>query len=220
VFYSCSIPLEAVYTEGSIPPTVYNVAKDEECHGGIKVGLTFTPEVFFIFSFQIKLMHVCCFLFIYTFKRRLMYASFLDFFSYQTSLDMPSAIDSTLWPLLLFLSKLISVYWNSACFVLVDISVLLSVAFHYLQRLVTRILLRLYPRHAQMCLLYSQEARDGGFSEENFGGWRQSSWKEANFLGVILQSVTKLVPCLIILSVKACDFPKKNIHTSEWKSCV
>uniref|UniRef100_A0A804NX70 Uncharacterized protein n=1 Tax=Zea mays TaxID=4577 RepID=A0A804NX70_MAIZE len=25
-----TIPLEAVYTEGSIPPTVYNVVKDEE----------------------------------------------------------------------------------------------------------------------------------------------------------------------------------------------
>jgi len=41
----CSIPLEAVFTEGSIPPTVYNVVKDEEYRGEIKVGLTFTPEV-------------------------------------------------------------------------------------------------------------------------------------------------------------------------------
>jgi hypothetical protein len=49
VFYSCSIPLEAVYTEGSIPPTIYNVVKDEEYHGEIKVGVTFTPEVFFIY---------------------------------------------------------------------------------------------------------------------------------------------------------------------------
>ncbi|KAJ1271989.1 hypothetical protein BS78_06G168900 [Paspalum vaginatum] len=39
-----TIPLEAVYTEGSIPPTVYNVVKDEEYRGEIKVGLTFTPE--------------------------------------------------------------------------------------------------------------------------------------------------------------------------------
>jgi hypothetical protein len=37
--------LEAVYTEGSIPPTLYNVVKDEHYCGEIKVGLTFTPEV-------------------------------------------------------------------------------------------------------------------------------------------------------------------------------
>lgn len=42
---SCRIPLEAVYTEGSIPPTLYNVVKDEHYCGEIKVGLTFTPEV-------------------------------------------------------------------------------------------------------------------------------------------------------------------------------
>jgi Ca2+-dependent lipid-binding protein len=40
-----TIPLEAVYTEGSIPPTLYNVVKDEHYCGEIKVGLTFTPEV-------------------------------------------------------------------------------------------------------------------------------------------------------------------------------
>ncbi|OEL35449.1 Elicitor-responsive protein 3 [Dichanthelium oligosanthes] len=39
-----TIPLEAVYAEGSIPPTVYNVVKDEEYRGEIKIGLTFTPE--------------------------------------------------------------------------------------------------------------------------------------------------------------------------------
>ncbi|TVU15099.1 hypothetical protein EJB05_38601 [Eragrostis curvula] len=39
-----TIPLEAVYAEGSIPTTVYNVAKDDEYRGEIKVGLTFTPE--------------------------------------------------------------------------------------------------------------------------------------------------------------------------------
>ncbi|CAL5069048.1 unnamed protein product [Urochloa decumbens] len=38
------IPLEAVFTEGSIPPIVYNVVKDEEYRGEIKVGLTFTPD--------------------------------------------------------------------------------------------------------------------------------------------------------------------------------
>jgi hypothetical protein len=41
----CRIPLEAAFTEGNIPPAVYNVVKDEEYRGEIKVGLTFTPEV-------------------------------------------------------------------------------------------------------------------------------------------------------------------------------
>ncbi|CAD6220118.1 unnamed protein product [Miscanthus lutarioriparius] len=39
-----TIPLEAVYIEGSIPTTVYSVVKYEEYRGEIKVGLTFTPE--------------------------------------------------------------------------------------------------------------------------------------------------------------------------------
>ncbi|KAM0885898.1 hypothetical protein ACQ4PT_030035 [Festuca glaucescens] len=39
-----TIPLDAVYTEGSIPPTVYNVVKDEEYCGEIRIGLKFTPE--------------------------------------------------------------------------------------------------------------------------------------------------------------------------------
>uniref|UniRef100_A0ACD5YT80 Uncharacterized protein n=1 Tax=Avena sativa TaxID=4498 RepID=A0ACD5YT80_AVESA len=39
-----TIPLEALYTEGSIPPTAYNVVKDEHYCGAIKVGLSFTPE--------------------------------------------------------------------------------------------------------------------------------------------------------------------------------
>lgn len=38
------IPLEPVLLEGSIPPTVYNVVKDEEYCGEVKIGLTFTPE--------------------------------------------------------------------------------------------------------------------------------------------------------------------------------
>jgi len=40
-----TIPLEAVYSERSIPPTIYNVVKGEKYCGGIKVGLTFTSEV-------------------------------------------------------------------------------------------------------------------------------------------------------------------------------
>jgi hypothetical protein len=46
----CRVPLEAVFTEGSIPPTVYNVVKDEEYRGEIKIGLTFTPEVIVLHS--------------------------------------------------------------------------------------------------------------------------------------------------------------------------
>ncbi|XP_010918511.1 elicitor-responsive protein 3 [Elaeis guineensis] len=38
------IPLEPLFAEGSLPPTVYNVVKDQEYHGEIKVGLTFTPQ--------------------------------------------------------------------------------------------------------------------------------------------------------------------------------
>jgi hypothetical protein len=41
----CSISLEPVYVEGQLPPTVYNVVKDGEYRGEIKIGLTFTPEV-------------------------------------------------------------------------------------------------------------------------------------------------------------------------------
>ncbi|KAK1267238.1 Elicitor-responsive protein 3 [Acorus gramineus] len=38
------IDLEPLFVEGSLPPTVYNVVKDQEYCGEIKVGLTFTPE--------------------------------------------------------------------------------------------------------------------------------------------------------------------------------
>ncbi|MCD7459569.1 hypothetical protein HAX54_041337 [Datura stramonium] len=38
------IPIEPVFSEGSIPTTCYNVVKDEEYCGEIRVGLTFTPE--------------------------------------------------------------------------------------------------------------------------------------------------------------------------------
>ncbi|GFP85154.1 elicitor-responsive protein 3 [Phtheirospermum japonicum] len=36
------IPLEPLFVEGSIPPMAYNVVKDEEYRGEIKVGLNFT----------------------------------------------------------------------------------------------------------------------------------------------------------------------------------
>ncbi|XP_009782393.1 elicitor-responsive protein 3 [Nicotiana sylvestris] len=38
------IPIEPVCSEGSIPTTAYNVVKNEEYCGEIKVGLTFTPQ--------------------------------------------------------------------------------------------------------------------------------------------------------------------------------
>ncbi|KAG6666781.1 hypothetical protein I3843_01G052100 [Carya illinoinensis] len=40
-----TIPLEALFIEGSLPPTVYRVVKDEEYRGEIRVGMTFTPEI-------------------------------------------------------------------------------------------------------------------------------------------------------------------------------
>lgn len=44
---SCNfrIPLEPVLVEGNVPPTSYNVVKDDQYCGEIRVGLTFTPEV-------------------------------------------------------------------------------------------------------------------------------------------------------------------------------
>ncbi|KAI8017392.1 ABC transporter D family member 1 [Camellia lanceoleosa] len=41
---SCWIPLESLFHEGSIPPTSYNVTKDEQYCGEIRVGLTFTRQ--------------------------------------------------------------------------------------------------------------------------------------------------------------------------------
>ncbi|KAA8520597.1 hypothetical protein F0562_014853 [Nyssa sinensis] len=39
-----TIPLEPLFMEGSIPPTSYNVVKDQEFCGEIRVGLTFTGQ--------------------------------------------------------------------------------------------------------------------------------------------------------------------------------
>uniref|UniRef100_A0A5B7BVA9 Putative elicitor-responsive protein 3 n=1 Tax=Davidia involucrata TaxID=16924 RepID=A0A5B7BVA9_DAVIN len=39
-----TIPLDPIFMETNLPPTSYNVVKDEEYRGEIKVGLTFTPE--------------------------------------------------------------------------------------------------------------------------------------------------------------------------------
>ncbi|XP_043716817.1 elicitor-responsive protein 3-like [Telopea speciosissima] len=39
-----TIPLEPLFMEGSLPPTPYNVVKEQEYRGEMRVGLTFTPE--------------------------------------------------------------------------------------------------------------------------------------------------------------------------------
>ncbi|KAJ4842960.1 hypothetical protein Tsubulata_020019 [Turnera subulata] len=39
-----SISLEPVFVEGNLQPTSYNVVKDSEYRGEIRVGLTFTPQ--------------------------------------------------------------------------------------------------------------------------------------------------------------------------------
>ena len=44
-FWTFSIPLEAVFQEGSLPPTVHPVVKEEKYCGEIKLALTFTPAV-------------------------------------------------------------------------------------------------------------------------------------------------------------------------------
>ncbi|EXB37397.1 Elicitor-responsive protein 3 [Morus notabilis] len=40
-----TISLEPLLLEGSIPTTTYNVVKDQEYRGEIRIGLTFKPEV-------------------------------------------------------------------------------------------------------------------------------------------------------------------------------
>ncbi|XP_077239734.1 elicitor-responsive protein 3-like [Tasmannia lanceolata] len=44
-----TLSLEPLFMEGSIPPTIYNVVKDQEYCGEIKIGISFTPEVFLMF---------------------------------------------------------------------------------------------------------------------------------------------------------------------------
>jgi len=53
VAFPSRIPLEPVYEEGYIPPTAYNVVKDGEFKGEIKIGLAFTPHVV---NFTIKVV--------------------------------------------------------------------------------------------------------------------------------------------------------------------
>ncbi|KAG6579491.1 Elicitor-responsive protein 3, partial [Cucurbita argyrosperma subsp. sororia] len=48
------IPLDPVYHEGSLPATVYNVVKDEQYCGEIKVGLNFAPEERSARNFQME----------------------------------------------------------------------------------------------------------------------------------------------------------------------
>lgn len=54
LFIVCRIPLEPVYLEGSLPETAYNVVKDEEYRGEIKISLKFSPEVALLYFCQ------CC----------------------------------------------------------------------------------------------------------------------------------------------------------------
>ncbi|GAB4861814.1 c-5 sterol desaturase [Ancistrocladus abbreviatus] len=39
-----NIPLDAVFAEGDVPTTSYNIVKDGEYRGEVRVALTFTPE--------------------------------------------------------------------------------------------------------------------------------------------------------------------------------
>ncbi|KAL5746850.1 hypothetical protein ACOSP7_023834 [Xanthoceras sorbifolium] len=39
-----TVPLEAVFMKGSLPATAYNVVKDQQYQGEIRVGLTFKPQ--------------------------------------------------------------------------------------------------------------------------------------------------------------------------------
>lgn len=40
-----SIPLLPAFVKGTVSPTTYNIVnKEKEFHGGVKLGLTFTPE--------------------------------------------------------------------------------------------------------------------------------------------------------------------------------
>ncbi|XP_022732803.1 elicitor-responsive protein 3 [Durio zibethinus] len=49
-----TIPLEPVFVEGKLPPTAYNVVKDEEYRGEIRIGLTFTPEESYTRDFEVE----------------------------------------------------------------------------------------------------------------------------------------------------------------------
>ncbi|KAK9103357.1 hypothetical protein Sjap_020611 [Stephania japonica] len=40
----CSIPLEPLFMAGDLPPTSYNVVKEQEFRGEIRIGLKFTPD--------------------------------------------------------------------------------------------------------------------------------------------------------------------------------
>jgi hypothetical protein len=56
-YVPCSIPLEPLFMEGSLPPTAYNVVKNEEFRGEIRVALTFTPEVILFFLWLLLNQH-------------------------------------------------------------------------------------------------------------------------------------------------------------------
>lgn len=43
--YSCRITLDGLFEEGSIIPTSYNIVKDENYIGEVRIGLNFFPRV-------------------------------------------------------------------------------------------------------------------------------------------------------------------------------
>ncbi|XVE57846.1 hypothetical protein DITRI_Ditri04bG0123100 [Diplodiscus trichospermus] len=49
-----TIPLDPVFMEGKLPTTAYNVVKDEEYRGEIRIGLTFTQEERQTRDFQVE----------------------------------------------------------------------------------------------------------------------------------------------------------------------
>jgi hypothetical protein len=55
---SFSIPLEAVFQEGSLPPAVHPVVKEEKYCGEIKLALTFTPAEVYSLN-KCALQHLC-----------------------------------------------------------------------------------------------------------------------------------------------------------------
>lgn len=76
----CSICLEPVFTEGSLPPAAYNVVnKDKEFCGEIKIGLTFTPEPE-VLLLESSLLSLLNFVWLFCFCIRVQYFQTLECF--------------------------------------------------------------------------------------------------------------------------------------------
>lgn len=52
------IPLQPLFVENSVPPMAYHVVKDEEYRGEVRVGLTFTPQVWDVLRIMSYLVYV------------------------------------------------------------------------------------------------------------------------------------------------------------------